>query len=191
MNTDTSIDIFLKEKIIKKEPHKFTLLSIPLEKAPKTSVDIINSFINLGYSGIVVTLIKDYREIVNLFFQNKIEISKLYFIDGISRLYGISEADDKNVSYVSGPLSLDEISKVISEQLKSIVNEKKFIYIDSVTSILLYNSIERTNQFILGINKIINTTCPVVGSLYDEGNIKQTLSSGLDDNVNMLDYVSS
>jgi KaiC/GvpD/RAD55 family RecA-like ATPase len=124
-----------------------TLMQIPMEKSAEVNMESIKVLQELGYEGVYVTLSKDYKELTNLFRKSGVDMGKLAFIDGVSQMYGIGAVDSPNVKYVSGPISLDGIIAAITDVIPVIRSKKKFVFLDSITTVLLYNSLERTLKF--------------------------------------------
>jgi KaiC/GvpD/RAD55 family RecA-like ATPase len=123
------------------------LLQLPMEKAMSVNIESIKVLQELGYEGIYITLSKDYKELTKIFREQGIDMGKLAFIDGVSQMYGIGAVDAPNVKYISGPISLDGIVAAITDIIPAIKVEKKFVFLDSITTVLLYNSLERTLKF--------------------------------------------
>ena len=108
----------------------------------------------LEYEGVYVTLSKDYIELSNMFRKQGVDMGRLAFIDGVSQMYGIGAVDAPNVKYISGPISLDGIVAAITDIIPIMKAEKKFVFFDSITTVLLYNSLERTLKF----SEFLNTS---------------------------------
>ena len=142
-----NVTILLKEKYAKLGQGWVTLLEVPIDESMKVNIEAIKVLQSMGYEGIYITLSKDYIELSKLFREAGIDLGKLTFIDGISQMYGIEKADAPNVTYVAGPISIDAISETISKIATSIQKAKKFVFLDSITTVLLYNSLERTVKF--------------------------------------------
>ncbi len=147
--TINNIDIpkLLNEKFRKLGQGWITLLQIPVEKSLDVNVEAIKVLQSLGYEGIYITLSKDYIELSKVFKERGIDMGKLAFIDGISQMYGIGKVEAPNVTYVDGPLSIDVISESVTKIVPTMKSAKKFVSLDSITTVLLYNSLERTLQF--------------------------------------------
>jgi KaiC/GvpD/RAD55 family RecA-like ATPase len=124
-----------------------TLLQVPIEKAMDVNVEAITVLQSLGYEGIYITLSKDYQELSKILTKKGVDMEKLMVVDGISQMYGMEEVENKNVQYVSGPIATDAISESITKMGKTMNSKKKFVFLDSITTVLLYNSLERTLQF--------------------------------------------
>jgi len=123
------------------------LLQVPVEKSMEVNIEALHTLQELGYEGIYITLSKDYLELSKFFREKDIDMGRLAFIDGVSQMYGIGAVDSPNVKYISGPISLDGIVAAITDIVPAMKSTKKFVFLDSITTVLLYNSLERTLKF--------------------------------------------
>lgn len=123
-----------------------TLLQVPITRSPEINVFSIKTLHELGYEGIYITLNKPAVELYEVFRQYEIDLEKLHFIDCISQMYH-SKLLPGNAQYVLGPLSIDAVTSSIFTVSGRIKSTKKFIYMDSISAVLLYNSLQRTIQF--------------------------------------------
>ncbi|MFH1565493.1 MAG: ATPase domain-containing protein [bacterium] len=124
-----------------------SLMQLPMEKAMDVNIESIKIFQELGYEGIYITLSKDYVELTKIFREKGIDMGRLAFVDGVSQMYGIGAVDSPNVKYISGPVSLDGIVAAITDIIPVMKGKKRFVFLDSITTVLLYNSLERTLKF--------------------------------------------
>jgi len=147
------------------------------------NTEAIRSLQALGYSGIYITLAKEYPELAKHLQQQNIDLGKLAFIDGVSQMYCVSQVDAPNVTYVDGPLSIDAISQRVTEIGKQIPGDKKFVFLDSITTVLLYNSLERTvhfSQFLLNSFKemqLVGVVVSVAEGFANQNLIKELTAS--------------
>jgi KaiC/GvpD/RAD55 family RecA-like ATPase len=123
------------------------LLQVPVEKTMQINIEALKTLQALGYEGVYITLSKDYVELSKIFREQGIDMGRLAFIDGVSQMYGIGAVDSPNVKYISGPISLDGIVAAITDIIPAMKSKKKFVFLDSITTVLLYNSLERTLMF--------------------------------------------
>ena len=142
-----NVTSLLKDKYAKLGQGWVTILEVPIEDSAKINIEAIRILQSMGYEGIYITLSKDYVDLSKLFREEGIDLGKLAIIDGISQMYGIKQVDSPNVTYVAGPLSIDAISESIQRIAPNIKEQKKFVFLDSITTVLLYNSLERTVRF--------------------------------------------
>jgi KaiC/GvpD/RAD55 family RecA-like ATPase len=125
-----------------------TLVQVPAEKHLVINTEALKILVNeMGYQCIYITLGKTCIELDKLYKKNGVETTKLYFIDAISKMYGESKENSKRFIYTTGPLDVDSITSSLRDLLASLGEEKKCVFLDSVTTVLLYNSLPRTVRF--------------------------------------------
>ena len=95
-------------------------------------------------NGIYVSLNKGYESVIENLKEQGVEISRLYFIDGITRTID-KEKEAKNCTFISNPGQLTELSLAIT----TAANTKKFdfLFLDSVNTLLIYNDLKTTEKF--------------------------------------------
>tara|TARA_Y100000294_G_scaffold176795_1_gene200239 strand:- start:905 stop:1492 length:588 start_codon:yes stop_codon:yes gene_type:complete len=128
----------------------------------------------LKLNGIYVTLNIPYSQLQNSLKKHGTDISKLYFIDGISKKTSgkIPKAD--NCAFTSNPESLTELSLSITE--KSNTGKFKFLFLDSISTLLIYHNsktIEKFSHYM--INKLRNANLSGVIMSLDEENSKKLI----------------
>jgi len=143
----TNVTKLLEEKFSRLGNGWITLLQIPIQNSMEINIEAIRTLQTMGYEGVYITLSKDYVELSKLLKEGGIDMGKLAFVDGISQMYGMGKVKAPNVNYVEGPLSIDSIVESITEIIPKMKSNKKFVFLDSITTVLLYNSLERTLKF--------------------------------------------
>ncbi len=73
-------------------------------------------------------------------------MKKLFFVDAISGVIGEKRAETKNCVVLRSPSSLTELGIVISKVCDS--KKSKFVMMDSLSTILVYNSQKTTVRFV-------------------------------------------
>jgi KaiC/GvpD/RAD55 family RecA-like ATPase len=125
-----------------------SLVQIPSEYHLDINNEALKILINeMGYKCIYITLGKTAPELDKIYKNQGVDVSKLYFIDAISKMYGESKDDSKRYIYTAGPLDVDSITTSLRDLLSSLGQDKKCVFLDSVTTVLLYNSQPRTVRF--------------------------------------------
>jgi KaiC/GvpD/RAD55 family RecA-like ATPase len=145
---NTNVTSLLREKYKKLGKGWLTLIEVPSEKHMDVNSEAMKILINeLDYTCTYITLSKTAYELDGLFKSKGVDTNNLYFIDAISQMYGESGKKSKRYTYSGGPLDVDSITVSLRELLSSIKAEKKCVFLDSVTTVLLYNSLPRTMRF--------------------------------------------
>lgn len=114
------------------------LLETNVENALEISITAIKMLTNKNYIGIVVSASRPYSNLMSLYKKNNIDTKKIFFLDCISKsqMAKLEQAD--NVSYVEHINDLTSISICLSDCIKKIKGNK-FIFIDSITTMLIHN----------------------------------------------------
>jgi KaiC/GvpD/RAD55 family RecA-like ATPase len=137
-----------------------SLVHVPSEKHMAMNTASLQILINeLGYDCIYIALGKTASQLSRDYRKVGIDTNKLYFIDAISKMYGEAKSDTKKIIYTSGPLDIDSITTSLNQFLASLNNNKVCVFLDSVSTVLLYNSLPRTIRF----SQFITTTLKKVG----------------------------
>lgn len=129
-------------KELKKERNVYFVNS----QNPKSNEKLLSLLLNSQkLHGIFVSLNKGIIDIVAGLKKNKIDISKVYFIDAASKNVN-AKKNDLPCTYISNPQALTELSLAIM----TLVESKKydFIYLDSLSTLLVYNDSHTTERFI-------------------------------------------
>lgn len=125
---------------------KVTLLQVPLRQSIAANIETLKILQSWGFEGVYICLSYPAIELVWLFEKEGLDIDKIFFIDGISRMYASKELE-KNVEYIPSPMGTEAISNALRRTLSEMKAEKRFVFLDSITTVLLYNSFQQTMQF--------------------------------------------
>ncbi|MFH1835484.1 MAG: tetratricopeptide repeat protein [Methanobacteriota archaeon] len=137
-------DVRVSDKIMRAfigtDPSSIVLVSYN----PPSHAQVVESILEIlvkerGEGGVYVSVSKPYKHTQKLMEDKGIQIENLRFIDCITRASGNIADKSDNVVYVESPASLEEISMYSEKLIKDITTDKKFLIIDSVSSLLIYN----------------------------------------------------
>jgi len=100
----------------------------------------------LKYNGLYITLNTPCNTIASQCRDLGLNASKLHFVDGISKKGGIKEVKANNCSYIESPSALTELSITLTTATNT--GKFDFLFLDSISTLLIYNDIELTERFI-------------------------------------------
>ncbi|MDD5416559.1 MAG: hypothetical protein PHU12_01130 [Candidatus Aenigmarchaeota archaeon] len=109
------------------------------------NVNVVKHFSSKRYKGIYVTVNRPYENIRAMLKQKNVNMDSMYFIDMISRKSNL-EATDERCIYVNSPESLTGTG-IALEQIAKTVRGDKFIYLDSLSTLLTYNPKQTVLKF--------------------------------------------
>jgi hypothetical protein len=93
--------------------------------------------------GVFVCINRPYLDLV----RNQTPFAGIKFIDAVTSLSGKELTPLPNVQYIDSPLALVDLNVAISEQLQKIVSNQKFLFIDSISTMLVYNPAPSVEKF--------------------------------------------
>ncbi len=100
--------------------------------------------LTLKLKGIYIALNSRYVDTVQEIRALKIPADSLCYIDAVTNQSGMEE-DSRSCVYIQGPDSLTELSLAVHELTK--LMNAQFVFLDSVTTLLTYNTAETTERF--------------------------------------------
>lgn len=123
------------------------------------------------YSGIYVTLSKPHCDLVENLKNKKIDTNKLLFIDNSEENEGCGAP---NCICLGRNKSLTALSLAMTQASKQ--KEIKFMFFDSVTTLLIYNELESAERFIhYFINKVKNLEMFMIMMSIEEEKTKKVI----------------
>ncbi len=147
------------------------LVIIPSKKYYESEMKIYKTLTNKkGYKGILVTVNRTYSSLLKILKKEKIKTGNLFFIDAITKSTTAQNNKNKNCLFTESPESLTELSIAIDQIVKSMDKGKRFLVIDSLTTLVTYNnanSVLKFSHFL--INKLRSSDVMGVMLILKEG----------------------
>jgi hypothetical protein len=145
----------LKTQLSDVKKSSIVLISMESQQHTEAVSSVLKVFVNdMKMGGIYVSVSKPYEQITKAMELAKVRSSNLFFIDCISHMAGKLPEKAENAVFIENPSSLEEISLYI-DKLMVRIPEPKFILLDSLSSLLIYNNERSVEEFThLVINKM-------------------------------------
>ena len=123
------------------------LFLAPPAKQADVNKDVVKSITERA-SGVYVTVNKPYNNIVTILQKNNIDTSKIIFVDAITETITQGVAKTKQCIYVSSPKHLTDLSIAVNNAVDSIKSGERFVFLDSISVLLLHNDPASVTKFI-------------------------------------------
>jgi hypothetical protein len=120
------------------------LLIVRLKDYASAPHALLTYFSQKKMPGVYVSVNKPYADIVKTLAQ---PAPNTQFVDAITSLTGRGTEDNQVVTFIDSPLALVELNLAISDRLKNMVSNQKFLILDSVSTLLVYNSSQSVEKF--------------------------------------------
>lgn len=124
------------------------LVVVSIKKYMQTNNEILKMLCNeKKCHGIYISVNRPYKNLLKILKENNIDVKKLFFIDAITKTAGGSEKKDSYL-LVGSPQALTEISITLGQVAKSIPDKHKFLFLDSISTLLMYNQDKVVAKFV-------------------------------------------
>jgi len=123
------------------------MMELPADTYFEANSNTIKLLINRGFEGIYISFQRPFKNISSFFEENGIDIDKLFFIDAAAALSGEQQHEDMHCVRISQKIDIDELVKAIYASLPKLKSKKRFVFIDSLTTITLYKPLSETIRF--------------------------------------------
>jgi len=149
------------EEFIENLPlNKIVLFLVDPKMYMKRNLSILKILVNQNkFSGIYITVNRPFNTLIQIMKDDSIDTKKIFFIDCITKMVpttnkiSLSSKNKlertENCIFVPSPSRLTEIGLALSEVLTGTKNPKdKFLYLDSLSTLLIYNDLETIVKFV-------------------------------------------
>jgi len=105
---------------------------------------------NKNMCGTYITFNRPYSTLKKSIDDQGLDLSRLFFIDLITESAGgkAERCADNRCFYVSSPKNLTELSILIEQAMLRLPRDKRFVFIDSISTMLVYNDTDTVLRFI-------------------------------------------
>ena len=117
-------------------------------KYKSTNMSIIKNLVDQDTPGVYVSLNLPYNTIKKNFSAKKIDTSKIIFIDAITKTAGGKIEKKKDCLFIGSPKNLSDISVSMDQAIMAIPTKDKFLFFDSLSTLLLYNDVKVVAKFV-------------------------------------------
>lgn len=125
------------------------LATVSSEKYQKANIELIKYMTQEVKSpGIYVTLNKPFKTIESVLKKAGIDTRVIIFIDAITKTSGGEIEKTDKCLFIGNPENLSDISIAMDQAVSSLKGKDKFLFFDSLNTLLMFNRAETVARFI-------------------------------------------
>ena len=141
------------EEIFDKELKGFkeyvVLAAVHAKNYQKTNLALIKHLTEDQHNpGVYVTLNKPFSTIKKTFENNGIDTRMIIFIDAVTKTAGGDLEKKDNCLFIGNPENLSDISIAMDQAVRAVPGKEKFLFFDSLSTLLVYNKPITVARFI-------------------------------------------
>jgi KaiC/GvpD/RAD55 family RecA-like ATPase len=139
---------------LKNKKEYIALVLVDAKSYQSKSINLIKQFTEKeNVPGVYVTLNKPFDTMQRILEEDGIDTRKIIFIDGVTKIAGGRMGKTHNCLFIGSPEKLSDIGMALDQAVRSIPSNEKFVFFDSLSTLLLYNksgTVGRFSHFLTG-----------------------------------------
>ena len=155
--TDPELSISkLKEELMSVEGGEIILLHFNPLNYSELTLEALSFLINEKEAGIMyITASRPYCYLSRVMKDRKISKENLLFIDCITYLANVPSELSENCVFVETPAELEDVGMHTARLMGKIKTKNKFLFIDSMSTLLIYNNMRSLREFSTFIKNLL------------------------------------
>lgn len=125
------------------------LATVDAKNYQKTNLLLVKHLTkNKKIPGVYVTLNKPFEVMKKEFQKTGIDTRLIIFIDAVTKTSGGKTEKTKSCLFIGNPENLSDISMAMDQAVRALPGKERFLFFDSLSTLLMYNRIETVARFI-------------------------------------------
>jgi len=138
---------FLNQFVKDHEEGSFVLLESPAESYFDYNIESIDNLLNEGFEGVYVSFQRPFNNVADSFIKQGIDLNKILIIDCATAFISEKKKKDPRCVNIRSDTEIDELVEIINRTLQQLRGCKKFVFVDSLSTIALYKSFSEVLNF--------------------------------------------
>lgn len=134
-------------KRLNKKSGNVLMMELPAESYFEATTDSVKTLVSKGFEGIYISFQRPFLNLDAMLKQGGINTNKLFIIDVATAFVREEHNNHERCVHISPAIDIDELVRAIYVCLEKIKNKKKFVFIDSLTTITLYKPLSEVLRF--------------------------------------------
>lgn len=137
------------DKEVKDLKEFIALATVSAKEYQKTNIELVKHLTkDKNIPGVYVTLNKPFETMKAVLEKGSVDTRMIIFIDAVSKTSGGKTKKTKNCLFIGNPENLSDISIAMDQAVRALPGKEKFLFFDSLSTLLLYNSVSTVAKFI-------------------------------------------
>jgi KaiC/GvpD/RAD55 family RecA-like ATPase len=137
------------KKKVKDLKQYVAIATVDAKNYQKTNLGIIKHLTeHKNIPGVYVTLNKPFKTMEGVFKKEKIDIRMIIFIDAVTKTAGGEVEKTDKCLFIGAPDNLSDISIAMDQAVRSLPSKERFVFFDSLSTLLMYNNVPTVARFI-------------------------------------------
>ncbi|MBL7100564.1 MAG: hypothetical protein ISS23_01275 [Nanoarchaeota archaeon] len=137
------------DKKVKNLKEFIVLATVSAKSYQKTNIELVKHLTkDKNIPGVYVTLNKPFNTMKSALGKGGVDTRMIIFIDAVTKTASGKISKTKNCLFIGSPENLSDVSVAMDQAVRSLPSKERFLFFDSLSTLLLYNSVETVARFI-------------------------------------------
>jgi len=137
----------LNERLKILEKDSVVVIETPAENYLEANISSIKTMVDNGYKGIYLSFQRPFRNISNLFEKENIDLNSLFIVDCATAFSESDQELNPRCINMNPNVKVDEMVNTICNSLQNLDEGRRFVFIDSLSTLSLHESFTETLRF--------------------------------------------
>ena len=142
----------IKEQLEKELEHSkeyVALATVSAKEYQEANMEIIAYLVNTQNTpGVYVTLNRSFETVAERLKKRNVDTEMIIFIDAVTKTAGGKLEKTEKCLFIGNPENVSDISMAMDQAVRAIPEKEKFLFFDSLNTLLLYNQPATVAKFI-------------------------------------------
>jgi KaiC/GvpD/RAD55 family RecA-like ATPase len=137
----------LNERLRILEKDSVVIVETPAENYLEANISSIKTMLDNGYKGVYLSFQRPFKNIYNLFEKENINLNSLFIVDCATAFSRSDQEINPRCVNINPDVKVDEMVNIICDSLQNLDEGKRFVFIDSLSTLGLHESFSETLRF--------------------------------------------
>jgi KaiC/GvpD/RAD55 family RecA-like ATPase len=157
LSDERKIDLKIEKELEGLKQSYIVLIIVDPKSYNNTILGLFRRFVNKQkIPGIYIAVNKSYERLIEELKLCKINVENVRIIDMITKMTGLTLLGAQNVDYLESATDLMELILLLDKRVGKIKERQKFIILDSVSTLLVYNKVPEVEKLIHALIEKVN-----------------------------------
>ena len=134
---------------------RVVMMELPAEAYFEAASDSVKALVGQGFEGVYISFQRPFANVQSLFKQQGIDTNKFFIVDVATAFAQEEHKKHERCVHISPAIDIDELVRAIYTSMDKIKSKKKFIFIDSLTTVSLYKPLSEVLRFCEFLTRIV------------------------------------
>ncbi|UCB59139.1 MAG: hypothetical protein JSV67_02230 [Thermoplasmatales archaeon] len=138
---------FLNNALKDLDKESIVMIESPSDNYLDANISSIKTMIDNGFEGVYLSFQRPFKNIFSLFEREGINLDKIYVVDFATAFCKSDQELNPRCVNINSGFEFEEMIKIICLTLERLTQEKRFVFVDSISTYALHENLDDISRF--------------------------------------------